>query len=133
MTEKDIIDIIFKLRSDVWEIWGFSSVIGVAAIGWLISTKGLKTRAQKLLASLLYTSFYLTMVGSFYKSYRELEMAISDLGQFAIKKELDYQGGLIHHFYHIDYFDNFYYALTSNSLLAIMFLYCVWAKVLQNL
>ncbi len=133
MDEKALVEIIFKLRSDVWEIWGFSSVISVTAIGWLISTKGLKTKGQKLLASLLYSSFYITMIGSFLKAYCELEMAVSDLNKFGIAPLLNYKGGFLHHLYNIEYFNHFWYAAGSNTFMASIFMYCIWGKLLNKL
>ena len=86
-----------------------------------------------MLASILYSSFYITMVGSFFKTYYELEMAISDLAKFTIKDELNYSGGLIHHLHNIEYFNNFWYAAESNTLMTYVFMYCVWGKLLNRL
>ena len=126
MKQSEILEIIFKLRSDVWQIWGFSSVISVTSIGWLISTRGLSTFELRILATILYSCFYLTMAGIFYKAYTELRMAISDLNQLEIPNGLNYQGGFIHYLYNIDYFKNFWFALFSITLLAVIFFTCIW-------
>ncbi len=132
MVEKDIIEIIFSLRSDAWQIWGFTSVINVTAIGWLISVKGLKETAQKILASILYSSFYLTMVASFYKVYIELEKAVLDLNKFEIQDSLNHKSGFVYYLHNIDYFNNFWYAFISNSFLALVFFIFIWNSKLMS-
>ena len=89
MEVKDLLDIIFDLRSDVWLIWQILIPIHTALVGWLFSRKKEFEKNQKILISLGYSILvFLPVVISFVKIYKELILAVHDLNFYIDIKNL---------------------------------------------
>ncbi|MEW8286773.1 MAG: hypothetical protein AB2697_12350 [Candidatus Thiodiazotropha endolucinida] len=85
MNEKELIDLIFMLRSDIWENWGYFITVNLAIIGWLLHRHGLFGVWEKAIAFVGYTLFLATMLIGMSKAYSELDSIADDFAYFYIE------------------------------------------------
>ena len=79
MGEKDLIDLIFSLRDDIWQNWGFLITVNLAVWGWLLKRHGLFSQSEKCIATIGYTVFVCLLLYGFDKVYMELDAAANEL------------------------------------------------------
>ncbi len=79
MNYKDVVDIIYEYRGDVWQHGMILVTLNVAMWGWLIQRKGLYGRAEKIVATVGYSLFVIIIVLGMNKSYKNLDLACNEL------------------------------------------------------
>ena len=79
MNYKDIVDIIFEYRGDVWQHWVFLVTLNIAMWGWLIQRKGLYGRVEKVVATVGYSAFVIIIISGMKISYDNLDLACNEL------------------------------------------------------
>ena len=137
MNYKDVLELIFDLRGDVWLVWNFQSAVTLALIGWLLKVRKEFQQYQKILASIGYTAFWLTITFSFVKIYYELGLAVQDLTSLA--PELAHKfpdGGFLKYIESKNYFHHFWFAFVSVTFMYVFIIYLIWSdkfwKLLQS-
>ncbi|MCG8046084.1 MAG: hypothetical protein N0E48_10565 [Candidatus Thiodiazotropha endolucinida] len=91
MNEKELIDLIFMLRSDIWENWGYFITVNLAIIGWLLHRHGLFGVWEKAIAFVGYTLFLATMLIGMSKAYSELDSIADDFAYFYIETKREFK------------------------------------------
>ena len=87
MNYKDILDIIFLLRSNVILLLGWSLTLDVALIGWLIHQRGLHGIKAKIIATFSYTIFVIQIANGMYGIYQKLDLATNELYEYNLKQK----------------------------------------------
>ena len=98
MSSKDIIDIIFEYRSDIWQHWMILVTLNIAMWGWLLQRNGLYGVAEKLVSTVGYSAFVLIIISGMNTSYKILDLATNEL--FALHEENEIKisaKGIINH------------------------------------
>jgi hypothetical protein len=130
MEVKDLLDIIFDLRSDVWLIWQILIPIHTALVGWLFSRKKEFEKNQKILISLGYSILvFLPIVISFVKIYKELILAVHDLNFYIAIKNLAFsKEGFINYIHDKNYNHHLAYALIVSCFMYASSLFLIWSE-----
>ena len=79
MSYNDLLDVILMLKDDVWSLWGWVITLNVAVIGWLIQRHGLYGWSEKIVATIAYTAFILSMYEAMDDVYKKLDMTTNEL------------------------------------------------------
>lgn len=98
MNAKDIIDIIFNYRDDIWQHWMILVTLNIALWGWLIQRKGLFGIAERLIATAGYSAFVLIIISGINKSYINLNLASNELFDYYNRNKVEFSDkGIIKH------------------------------------
>lgn len=84
MEQKEILDLVFSLRADVWQNWGILTSANAIVWGWVIQRHGLYTFIEKLVATLGYSFLIGVILIGMNKSYIELDATADELAHQAL-------------------------------------------------
>jgi len=130
MEASDVIELMFKLRSEAYSIWALVFGINTAVIGWILGKDVLFNKRQRIAATIAYLLFVLLVSLAFKKTYDELNLAVHDL-DFALPQpsaERVAKDGLLTYLRKKDYGLHLLYAFGLNGVFLILVTVIIWRR-----
>jgi hypothetical protein len=118
---------ILALRNDVWLLWGLLATFNTALIGWLIEKGGSFRASQRVIVTLGYALFCLTIAAGFVNTYTYLRAAVKDLRAATVSDEPT-PGGLVDVFSQRNYTNSLAYAIAVTGVSFAFITSLVWSR-----
>ena len=129
MGSKELLPLVFQMGGRIWLIWGFHTTVAVAVIGWLITKRSATFDCTlKLVSTIGYAIFFITVCWAFKKAYKDLSLIIKDLEEFisAEKPRISNEGYIKKELLEMNYCRSLIRPIVVCSLFFGFILFLIW-------